>query len=146
MALKTQLGILLLASLCCAQTALACEDPDNTVFATRTQASKVVAPGDILLELDVDSMVEFAAPRELDRNGNASDFPQYFARFTVLRVLVGAYELKHATIMLSDSNCWNLGVGRFLLAGPPEDFKGIAYLPARVLTFSELRALSPSHR
>jgi hypothetical protein len=136
----THLLSLTALALFAAPGALACEDPADSVTALREAAPRVAQPGDVVLELDAKSMETFTTPA---RDGLG--FDNSYATFDVKRVVVGKFNGRKATIMLTYNSCWDLGLSKsapvYLLAGPEKmNVDGTKYLPTRVMTAAEIRS------
>ncbi len=126
-----------------ASPASACDGPDFHTYALRSAPPAVVNPGEVVLELDTDSMLEVTKPPAvIEVQGHKLEFSRTYGVFTVERVHAGNYEAKQATIRLGYGNgCWFLYGGpdaRFLVGSPTTD-DGFAYLATRPISGAELR-------
>lgn len=126
-----------------AAPALACEGPQFHSYALRSAPPEVVNPGELVLELDTDSMQTLTRPPSVfEIEGRKFDLSHTYGVFDVQRVHTGSYVEKQATIPLGFGvGCWFLYEGpdaRYLVASPAVDEDGFAYLVARPIRGYEL--------
>lgn len=106
-------GTLGLAAALMAPAALACENPDNITYTLRRVPPASASPDQFVLEVDVASRKDVEeAPIEVKlSDGDALNFPSFFAVFDVKQVLSGDFAAKQVRIpnMLSTCSAFSYG-------------------------------------
>lgn len=127
-----------------AEPALACEGPEFHSYALRSTPPEVVNAGELVLELDTDSMQTLTRPSSVfEVQRHKIEFSNTYGVFDVKRVHTGSYLEKQATIPLGFGvGCWFLYEGpdaRYLVASSAVDEGGFAYLVARPIRGHEVQ-------